>query len=111
MPKYLALFSYSDAAMAAMIDNPADRVTEVQRYVESVGARLEAMYWMFGDHDGIAIVEAPDSLTMAGISAAVRSTGTVRSETHELFSSADIRQILEQAKQGRAHFTPPGQSS
>jgi uncharacterized protein with GYD domain len=111
MPKYLAQFSYSHTAMAAMIDNPADREAAVTRVVESVGARLEALYWMFGDHDGIAIVEAPDSLTMAGISAAVSSTGAVSSETHELFSSADVRHILETASRARANFAQPGQSA
>jgi len=111
MPKYLALFSYSDEAMAAMIQNPTDREPAVQRVLESAGARLESLYWMFGAHDGIAVVEAPDSLTMAAISAAIRSTGTVRSETHELFSTADIRQILETARHAQASFTPPGQPS
>ena len=111
MPKYLALFSYSHTAMAAMIDNPADRETAVRNVVESVGARLETMYWMFGAHDGIAIIEAPDSLTMAGISAAVSSTGAVSSETHELFSSADVGTILEKAGQARANFTEPGRSA
>jgi uncharacterized protein with GYD domain len=96
--------------MAAMIENPADREPAVQRVLESVGARLETLYWMFGPHDGIAVVEAPDSLTMAGISAAIRSTGTVRSETHELFSTADIRQILATARQAQASFTRPGES-
>jgi uncharacterized protein with GYD domain len=110
MPKYLALFSYSDTAMAAMIENPADRESAVQRVVDSVGARLETMYWMFGAHDGIAVVEAPDSVTMAGISTAIRSTGAVRSETHELFSSADVRNILEKAGHARANFSQPGQS-
>ncbi len=110
MPKYLSLFSYSDTAMAAMIDNPADREAAVQRVVDSVGARLEAMYWMFGAHDGIGIVEAPDSVTMAGISTAIRSTGAVRSETHELFSSADVRNILEKAGHARANFSQPGKS-
>jgi uncharacterized protein with GYD domain len=110
MPKYLALFSYSDTAMAAMIDNPADREAAVQRVAESVGARLETMYWMFGAHDGIAVVEAPDSITMAGISTAIRSTGAVRSETHELFSSADVRHILEKAGDARKSFSQPGQS-
>ena len=111
MPKYLALFSYSDSAMAAMIENPADREPAVQRVLESVGARLETMYWMFGAHDGMAVVEAPDSLTMAAISAAIRSTGTVHSETHELFSTADVRHILETARHAQASFTRPGQSS
>jgi len=111
MPKYLALFSYSDAAMAAMIDNPADRDTAVKRVLESVGARLETMYWMFGSHDGMAIVEAPDSLTMAGISAAIRSTGTVQSETQELFSTPEIRHILDTARTAQGNFTRPGQKS
>jgi uncharacterized protein with GYD domain len=110
MPKYLALFSYSEASLAAMIDDPADREPAVRGVLESVGARLEAFYWMFGKHDGIAVVEAPDSLTMAGVSAAISSTGAVRSETHELFSNADIRRILETAQQARANFAEPGRS-
>jgi uncharacterized protein with GYD domain len=109
MPRYLALFSYSDAAMAAMIENPEDREDAVRRVMESVGGRLETIYWMFGAHDGLAIVEAPDSVTMAGISSAIRSTGTVVSETHELFGTEDIRRILATAREVGGHFTRPGQ--
>ena len=109
MPKYLALFSYSEESMAAMIENlAAEREPAIRAVLESVGARLETFYWMFGEHDGIAVVEAPDSVTMAGVSAAISSTGTVHSETHELFSSADIRRILETAQRARANFTEPG---
>ncbi len=109
MPKYLALFSYSSDAMAAMIESPADRETAVRDVLDSVGGRLESMYWMFGAHDGIAIVDAPDSLTMAGISAAVSSTGSITSETHELFSASDVQQILSTARQARDHFARPGE--
>jgi uncharacterized protein with GYD domain len=108
--KYLALFSYSHDAVAAMIENPADREPAVRNVLESVGARLETFYWMFGAHDGIAIVEAPDSLTMAGVSTAIRSTGTVHSETHELFSTTDVHRVLETAKQARSAFTEPGRA-
>ncbi len=111
MPTYLALFSYSEGSLAEMIEHPGDREPAVQRVLESVGARLETFYWMFGKYDGIAVVEAPDSLTMAGVSAAIGSTGTVHSETHELFSTADIRRILETARQARANFVEPGRSA
>ena len=111
MPKYLALFSYSDEAMAAMIDNPADREAAVRRVLDSVGARLETFYWMFGTYDGMAVVEASDSVTMAGVSTAIRSTGTVRSETHDLFASDDIHHILDTARTARASFTEPGRSA
>lgn len=109
MPKFLSLFSYSEGSLAAMIDNPTDREPEVRAVLEAVGARLEVFYWMFGAHDGVAIVVAPDSLTMAAVSAAISSTGTVRAETHELFSTQDIRTILETARRARQNFIEPGQ--
>ena len=111
MPKYLALFSYSEGSLAAMIENPTDREPAIRAVLDSVGAKLDVFYWMFGQHDGVAVVDAPDSVTMAGVSAAISSTGTVRSETHELFSSADIRRILETAQRARANFTEPGRST
>jgi uncharacterized protein with GYD domain len=110
MPKYLALFSYAPDAMAAMIENPADRETAVRSVLDSVGGSLESMYWMFGPHDGIAIVDAPDSLTMAGISAAISSTGSISSETHELFTTDEVHGILATARQARDHFARPGES-
>ena len=109
MPKYLVLFTYSEESLAAMIDNPVDREPAIVRVLESVGARLEVFYWMFGPNDGMAVVDAPDSVTMAGVSAAVTSTGTDRAETHELFSTADIQRILETARRARDHFDRPGQ--
>jgi uncharacterized protein with GYD domain len=42
MPKYLALFSYTNEAIATMIENPADREAAVRQVVESVGAQLES---------------------------------------------------------------------
>jgi uncharacterized protein with GYD domain len=108
MPKFLSLFSYSEESLAAMIDSPGDREPQVRRVLESVGAELEVFYWMFGTYDGLAVIEAPDSLTMAGVSAAISSTGTVRGETYEVFSTADIRTILATAQQARQSFTEPG---
>jgi uncharacterized protein with GYD domain len=108
MPKYLSLFSYSEGSLAAMIDDPVDRKPAIERILGSVGARLEVFYWMFGGHDGMAVVDAPDSVTMAAVSAAISSTGTVRAETHELFSTDDIRRILQTAGRAREHFEPPG---
>ena len=96
--------------MAAMIETWPIAKTAVRNVLDSVGGRLESMYWMFGAHDGIAIVEAPDSLTMAGISAAVSSTGSISSETHELFGAAEVQEILFTARQARDHFARPGES-
>lgn len=112
MPRYLALFSYSAEAKAAMIESPAaEREPAVRAVLDAVGGRLEALYWMFGAHDGIAIVDAPDSVTMAGINAAVSSTGAITSETHELFTADDAQRILDAARRARAHFATPGDTT
>ena len=112
MPKFLALFSYSNEAIAAMIDNPADREAAVRRVVESVGARLESFSWMRGQFDGMAVIDAPDSITMAGIESAVKGSGAaIHSETHDLFASDDIHAILDKAREARANFTEPGHDS
>ena len=111
MPKYLALFSYTNEAIAAMIEHPADREAAVRLVVESVGGRLESFYWMRGQCDGMAVIDAPDSITMAGIESAVKGSGAaVHSETHDLFSPDDIQHILERARAARDHFAQPGQS-
>jgi uncharacterized protein with GYD domain len=110
MPKYLALFSYSAEAKADMIEHPtAEREPAVRAVLDAVGGTLEALYWMFGAHDGIAILDAPDSVTMAGINAAVTSTGAISSETHELFTSDETTRILQAARRARDHFAEPGQ--
>jgi uncharacterized protein with GYD domain len=112
MPTYVAMFKYSGDAMAAMIEHPAaDREAAVRAVVESVGGSLESLYWMFGPHDGIAIVHAPDSVTMAGVSAAVSSTGAVTSEVHELFATEEVRQVLDTARRARDHFARPGDTA
>jgi uncharacterized protein with GYD domain len=112
MPTYVAMFKYSADAMAAMIEHPAaDRESAVKAVIESVGGSLESLYWMFGPHDGIVIVHAPDSVTMAAVSAAVSSTGAIHSEVHELFSTADVRSILETAGRARDHFARPGDTA
>jgi hypothetical protein len=41
MPKYLALFSYSKEAIAAMIENPADREAAVRHVADDIQHILE----------------------------------------------------------------------
>src|SRR5579875_1229104 len=63
MPKFAIFFTYNGDSIAAMLEHPTDRQAEARRAVESIGGRLDAYYWMFGPHDGLAIVDAPDSAT------------------------------------------------
>ncbi|MDQ3899024.1 MAG: GYD domain-containing protein, partial [Actinomycetota bacterium] len=75
MPKYVSLFNFKGETLKAMMDKPADRAAAVRELAESAGGRLEAYYLTFGQYDGLAIVEVPDSASAAAVFLRVASSG------------------------------------
>jgi uncharacterized protein with GYD domain len=107
MPKYATLFKLSNDAVGRMIEKPSDRVAAVSRAAESAGGKLVDYYWMFGQYDGIAIFEFPDSAKLASLMIAVAGRGAVTDlETHELIEASDIEGLL--AKSKGITYSPPG---
>jgi uncharacterized protein with GYD domain len=65
---------------------------------------------MFGERDGMAIFEAPDSASAAAVALVVGSSGAFRSvATHELISSADLVDVLRKAAAARHGYVRPGE--
>jgi len=109
MPKYAIFFSLTGDAVARFIDSPSDRTAAVKAMTDATGGSVEAYYWMFGQHDGMVIVDLPDSQTAAAISLAVASSGAFTGlETHELFEAGELAGLAEKAKAVQATYTPPG---
>jgi uncharacterized protein with GYD domain len=107
--KYLLLFSYTSNSAAGMAENSSDRVAAVSRVFSAAGGRLESMHWMLGPHDGVAIVEVPDSTTMAAVSLIVRGTGALKSlETYQLLPPEDIQGIEQKARDLASTYQAPG---
>jgi uncharacterized protein with GYD domain len=48
----------------AFTKHPEDRTAAVKALAEKAGCRFEALYYSFGESDGIIIVEAPDEGTV-----------------------------------------------
>jgi uncharacterized protein with GYD domain len=107
MPKYALFFTFTGQSVKALIDKPSDRAAVVRSLAESAGGTLESYYLMFGEHDGFAIIDLPDSSTAAAISLAVSSSGAFHHlATHELIDAGDLGGILEAAS--ALTYTPPG---
>ena len=107
MAKYLVLFSLTSESAKRFIAKPSDRAAVVREVAESAGGSLESYYWMFGQYDGAAVVDLPDSQSMAAVSLAITSSGALsRFETHELIESGDLTTIAERAK--GITYQPPG---
>ena len=107
MAKYLLMFNFTGETVKRFVAKLSDRAAVVRGLVESVGGSLESYYWMFGQYDGVGVVELPDSHTMAAVILAAASSGAfTHLETHELIEAGDLAGIAERAR-GIA-YQPPG---
>lgn len=107
MAKYLILFGLKGETVGRFMQNPSDRSEVVRDLCRQLGGQLESYYFMFGQYDGLAIAELPDSACAAAIGVAVTSTGIFSHyETHELIATSDFVGILEKAK--GLSYRPPG---
>jgi len=109
MAKYVMFFSVTGDALARFIEKPEDRRPPVQRAAEAAGGTLDAYYWMFGQYDGLAICDLPNSAAAAALALAVTSSGIFKHfETHELIAADDLVGILQKAQTLRPDYRPPG---
>ena len=96
MPKYLIEASYSAEGAKGLIKRGGTaRRAEVQKMVESLGGRLDAFYFVFGENDVHVILDLPENLTAAAISLAVMSTGAARMKTTVLLTPEEIDQAVK----------------
>jgi uncharacterized protein with GYD domain len=101
-------FSYSHESWTALITRPEDRTTALEGIAKSLGGRMVALYYHFGEYDGTAIFEVPDDAAASAAVMAVNATGAVRAtKTTRLYSVADLVQSLAMA--GKVVYSPPGQ--
>src|SRR5437763_8987871 len=80
MPTYIMLSTLSPEGVQTVKNNP-QRIKEVNREFEQLGASVRAQWATLGQFDLINVVEAPDEGTMARVSLELGSRGTARYET------------------------------
>jgi uncharacterized protein with GYD domain len=80
MPIYVLLSRLSQQGVATLKSNP-DRLKEVNRDVEELGARVLHQWATLGDFDFVSVVEAPDTATMARVSVALGARGSTKIQT------------------------------
>lgn len=109
MPRYMFQASYTPASLKAMIDSPQDRGAAASAMAESVGAKMLDIYFCMGSDDVVAIVDAPDDVTVAAMSMAIGSSGAFSAgRITKLISMADGVQAMQKAGTAAANYSPPG---
>jgi uncharacterized protein with GYD domain len=105
MPKYLLRASYTAEGIKGVVkDGGTKRQAAARSLVESLGGKLEAFYYAFGETDIFAIVELPDNASAASASMTIGGTGAVTGNITVLLTPADLDQAVKKSGQ----YTAPG---
>jgi uncharacterized protein with GYD domain len=96
MPKYLIQAAYSPEGLQGLIKEKASgRLEAVRRALESIGGKVDSVYYTFGDYDVIVIADMADNLTAAALAIGVSGSGLVRTKTTPLLTVEEADRALE----------------
>ena len=108
MAFYLYQLSYSKEAIKAMVASPSDREAAARKLIEALGGKLHHLFFAFGEHDVICLIEAPDDKVMMAGAAAVAAAGTVSaSSTIKLMTAQDAMAAMTLAGKVTGSYKPP----
>ena len=80
MPIYVMLTNLTDEGRKTVQLNP-ERIKQVNKEVEEMGAKIIAQYALLGQYDFINVLDAPDNETIVRIAMDLGARGTLASTT------------------------------
>ena len=80
MPTYIMLSTLTGDGARTLREKP-ERITQVNKEVEEMGAKIVGQYATLGRFDFVNIIEADSEKTAAQVSIALSARGSVRIET------------------------------
>ena len=105
MPKYLLQVSYTAEGVKGLLkDGGTKRKAAAQKLVESLGGKLELVYFAFGDCDTYAIADLPDAASAAAISMTLAASGMITAKTTVLLTPEEVDAAVKKSPT----YTPPG---
>ncbi len=108
MPTYAMRWMFKDTTVKALTDTPQDRERSARQLVEGFGGSMLCYYFMFGEYDGLTIVEFPDNASAAATSMRASASGAfLRFETHPLMSAAEAQEAMQKVKVAAVTYKAP----
>ena len=94
MPIYVMLTTLTDEGRKTIKANP-QRIKEVNKEVEAMGAKILAQYVVLGQYDFINILEANSNKTIAKVATELSSRGTLQTTTMAAMTLDDFISSLQ----------------
>ncbi|HAH23658.1 MAG TPA: GYD domain protein [Prolixibacteraceae bacterium] len=91
MKKYLIKGTYNtDGIKGLMKEGGTGRKNAIEKMLATIGGKVEAFYYAFGEDDVYVIVELPDDITAASVGLRVNAAGLVKICLTVLLTPEDI---------------------
>lgn len=105
MPKYLFEANYlSEGIQGLLKEGGTRRRAAVDQLFESLGGRVEAFYYAFGDEDVFIIGDLPDNASAAALAIKVNAAGVTTCKTIVLMTAQEIDVAVKKT----SVYRPPG---
>lgn len=101
MTTYVMLSTLTDEGRKTLKERP-ERLNEVNKEVESMGARVMSQYALLGGYDFVNIIEAPTNEIMARIAMELGSRGTIKVNTFPAMAIGEFVDMLQGKAPGGA---------
>ena len=89
MAIYVMLTTLTDEGRKTLKEKP-QRIKEVNKEVEAMGAKILAQYSLLGPYDFVNILEAPDNKTISKVAIELGSRGTLQTMTMAAMSVDEL---------------------
>jgi uncharacterized protein with GYD domain len=93
MPAYIMLVNFTEQGIKNVKDTPK-RAEAFKQMAKTHGASVKELMWTLGQYDLVAVVDAPDEITMTALGLTIGALGNVRTQTLRAFTEAEMKTIL-----------------
>ena len=108
MPKYLIEAAYTHEGVEGVrTKGGSSRRDAVVETAKSLGGKLEAFYFAFGEHDAIVLLDLPNNEAAAAVALSVDAAGGASTKTTVLLTPEDVDDAAERSRDA-VDYRPPG---
>lgn len=105
MGHYLFRGTYTREGLQGLLkEGAAARKAVIAALFESVGGKMDHMYWTFGDADVVVFGDLPDDAAAAALSTRISASGAATVSTTVLLTAGDV----DRAREIQVSYRPPG---
>ena len=89
MPKFIRLVNLTEQG-AKNMDNLPKMIDEARSVMRKHNTKVIDLYFTLGNYDVVAVIDAPDAITAAKVSAQIAAQGNLRAETLAAVTMAEF---------------------